>query len=538
MTPTPTWAFDESEIPDPNGRGERMVRFARILKHPKSPAPGGRLILTPWQERILRRIYGPSDEHGNRTVRLVYMLLPRGSRKTTLGAVMALGHAIGPMQIPGGQVVCAALDRTQARLAFDEAAEMIRLDPVILDAVRIRDTLSRIEHRRSRSVYSAISADGDAQLGKSPSFVLADELAAWRGFVLWNALKTGANKVDGSLVVIITTAAENPSGPGFELYRYARRVALGEVQDEAFLPILFEADPADAWDDEEVWHRVMPGLRFGFPDIRALRDDVRIARELPALRRAFETFHLNRWQDGAAAGWLEMAVWDAGAAPIDREVLAGRPCWIGVDLSRSYDLTAIVAAFRDEDDDGAYTLLCRAFLPEATLRKRAMESDTPWIRWRDEGHLTVTPGSVQDEDAIEAAILDLAEVYDVQEIACDPAFAGRMMSRLIAADLPVVEHPQKAAFMAPGVAEFERAAVARKLRHGGHPVLRWCVANVSPRVQETGLRTFSKVRSRSSIDLAQAAAMAIGRAAAAGAPVVDVWDAPDFDPSSVIMNWS
>lgn len=536
MTHTLDWAFSDEPIPDPLGRAELVVEFSRLLSHPKSSAPSGRLMLAPFQERILRAIYGPADEHGNRLVRTAYLFLPRGSRKTTLGAVMALAHAIGPEQLPGGQVVCAALDRSQARLAFDEAAEMVRLDERMLGAVRIRDTMSRIEHRRSRSSYVAISADGDAQLGKTPSFVLADELAAWRGFGLWSALKTGANKVAGSLVVIITTAGERPEGPGFELYKYARKVASGEIDDPSFLPVLFEADPADQWDDEAVWNRVMPGLRYGFPDVRALRDDVRMARELPAMRRAFETFHLNRWQDGAAAGWVDMAMFDEGGTPIDLDALAGRECWIGVDLSKSFDLTAIVACFRD--DDGGYTVVPFAFLPEATVKRRAVESDTPWRRWEREGSLIVTPGSVQDEDAIEAKILDLCATYDVREVAFDPAFAGRMMGRLIDAGAPVVEFGQRWKLISPAISEMQRAIVGRFFRHGGHPVLRWCISNVVPQVGDLGDVRFSKKRSADSIDLAVAAAMAVGRAATAEAPVTDIYDAPDFDPRSAVFSWS
>ncbi len=158
MTPTPTWAFDRSKIPDPQKRAARMLRFAGLLRHPRSSDLDKRLQLTPWQRRMIERIYGPSDADGNRLARTVFVLLPRGNRKTTLGAVLALGHTIGPEQVAGGQVISAASDRSQARIAFDEAAEMIRLDPVLLKAARIRDTKSRIEHAKSRARSTARSA--------------------------------------------------------------------------------------------------------------------------------------------------------------------------------------------------------------------------------------------------------------------------------------------------------------------------------------------------------------------------------------------
>ena len=82
----PTWVFDNSPIADPHGRGERAARFFRALRHPKSHAPKRAFELAPFWERIVRRIYGPSDESGNRLVRTVYIQIPRGARKTTIGA--------------------------------------------------------------------------------------------------------------------------------------------------------------------------------------------------------------------------------------------------------------------------------------------------------------------------------------------------------------------------------------------------------------------------------------------------------------------
>ena len=122
----PNWVFDDTPIPDPHGRAARMLQFADILRHPKADGPDKRPLKSKWQRRIIERIYGPSDESGKRQVKTVFALLPRGARKTTLASVLALGHTIGPEQRPGGQAVSAAADRTQARLAFDEAADMIR----------------------------------------------------------------------------------------------------------------------------------------------------------------------------------------------------------------------------------------------------------------------------------------------------------------------------------------------------------------------------------------------------------------------------
>lgn len=511
----PTWVFDDAAIPDPDGRAERMLRFADLLRHPKASGPDRRPLRSRWQRRIIERIYGPSTSDGQRQVSTVFALLPRGARKTTLASVLALGHTIGPEQRPGGQVVSAASDRTQARLAFDEAADMVRADERLLAATRIRDTKNRIEHRRSRGSYVAISADGDAQHGKTPSFVLADELHVWKGFSLWNALKTGASKTPGSLAVIITTAGERTEGVCWDLFQYALRCHNDPERDPSFLPILFQADPRAEWDDEDLWRQVNPGLEEGFPDLDELRSEARMARELPKLREAFKQTHLNVWADGSTAGWVEMAVYDEAAAPIDEAELQGRACWIAVDLSKSYDLTAIVVAFPDED--GGFTVLTYPFLPETAFKRRAQElPDVPWQQWRDEELLTVIPGDLIDDAVIEAKLRELCDRFDVQEIAFDPKFAAKTMANLIADDLPAVELAQRPLIMGPFYNELQKAVIGRRFRHGGHPVLRWCVQNAVPIYGDTGLPYLSKRKSTQAIDCVVAAAMAIGRAGAGG----------------------
>lgn len=533
MTLMPHWAFDDSIIADPHGRAREMLKFADILKHPKAEGPDRRPLKARWQRRIVERIYGPSDENGRRQVKTVFALLPRGARKTTLASVLALGHTMGPEQRPGGQIVSAASDRTQARLAYDEAMEMIRLDKRLQSAVRVRDTKNRIEHPRSRSTYVAISAEGDAQHGKTPSFVLADELHVWRGFSLWNALDTGTSKVPDSLKVIITTAGERTEGICFDLFQYALKVLENPERDPSFLPIIFQADPGAAWDDERLWHTVNPGLSDGFPDLEALRAEARLARQLPRQRAAFEQTHLNRWGDGSVAGWVEMEVYDEGAAPIDEELLEGSAATIAVDMSKSYDLTAVSVAFQDRD--GGFTVLTYPFLPETALKRRATETDVPWQEWADKELLTVIPGDLIDDDVIEAKIRELCDLYEVQEIAFDPKFAAKLMGRLADDGLPAVECPQRPLVMGPFYHELQKAIIGRKFRHGGHPILRWSVQNAVPIYGDTGLPYLSKKKSTQAIDPLVAAAMAIGRA---GGEVesVSAFDSVDFDPDLLLAS--
>ena len=88
MMTYPSWIDDDSQIEDTFGDGERAIRFLRNLRHPKSAAPGRAFQLDRWMERIIRRIYGPRHADGTRVVKTVFAMIPRGNRKTTLGAAL------------------------------------------------------------------------------------------------------------------------------------------------------------------------------------------------------------------------------------------------------------------------------------------------------------------------------------------------------------------------------------------------------------------------------------------------------------------
>jgi phage terminase large subunit-like protein len=170
------WIFDSTPLPDPHGKGERAVRFIKALRHPKSTLPKKQFQLDPWQERIVRRIYGDTLPNGQRRIKTVFMLIGRGNRKTTLAAAIELLHTVGPEREPRGLAVSIANDRDQARLTLDEMAGMIAAHPRLVEATRVQSTNNRITHEKSGAQYRAMSADAATAHGRTPNFAFVDEL--------------------------------------------------------------------------------------------------------------------------------------------------------------------------------------------------------------------------------------------------------------------------------------------------------------------------------------------------------------------------
>lgn len=515
----PAWIYDGSPIHDPLGHGDRAVRFLRALKHPASTLPGRKFQLYPWQERIIRAIYGPRDADGNRIVRDVFLLIGRGNRKTSLAAAMALLHLIGPERVPNGQAIFAAADRKQASIGFREAADIVRIVPSMTRATKIYDAFNSAKMIRSSldgSTLTAASSDGKAQHGTTPTFVLVDEIHAWRanGRELWQALQTGMAKRPGGLTVTATTAGRGREGLAAERYAYARKVALGEIIDPSFLPILFEMGEDDDWTDEAVWHRCNPGLADGFQDIGKLRIDAKRAENDLSAMYDFQQYHLCRWLGNSTAPLFNFEEYDARRFEDDDADLEALPCYLGIDYAQSGDLAAIVAAWRH--DDGQITIKPWFFVPSEGLDERARLEDLPYRAWTEAGHVIEVDGPVITPEAVADQVREICGTHDVQEAAYDPWQFRRMATELLGDGVPMLEMRQGPATMGPANGELIRAVNGRLIRHDGHPVLRQHFASVAAKVNDTGMVWMTKADpQRGHIDGAVAASMAVSRALAA-----------------------
>lgn len=514
----PEWIFDGSEIEDPFGKGEKAVQFLRALSHPKSE--DGKFDLPLFWERIVRRIYGPCFPDGRRQVKTVFIMLPRGARKTTMGAGLALLHTVGYERVPSGQVFVAGSAEEDARIAFDEAVSIVDETEWLQEKMKPTESTFVLEHKLSKAKFRALASAKRGKLGKTANFVLADELINWEGEIartMWAALRTSLNKTTGSLLIIITQAGRGQENLAYERLKYARRVQSGEIEDPRFLPVLFETEHDADWQDEDLWHFVNPGLADGYPDIDGLRTMANEAREQPAERDNFRQYHLNTWLDYSASPFVSMPIYDEGGktdivSNLETFEAEQTPCYLGVDLSKTTDLTAVVACWGDREN--GYAVHPWFYLPRDNLLKRGAREGVNYALWEEQGHITLTEGNVVDYHAVEAHIKELCARFNVREIAFDPALARNSINNLLDEGLPVVEFRQGWITMSPAINELERAILARQFQHGGHPILRWHFDNIAIREDSSGNRSFHKAKSKDHIDGAVAAAMAVARCAA------------------------
>lgn len=486
-----------------NGPG-RKVEIINKLTHTKGPFAGETFNLRPWQKRIIHQLFKIDRKTGKRARRMCLLMIPRKNGKTELIAALAIDGLLFDGEI-GAEVYSAAADKDQAALAFNVAAQMIRNDPDLAARCDILDSQKRIVDHKTGSFYRAISAEAYSKHGFNASRVLYDELHAAPSRELWDVLTSSTGARAQPLTVAISTAGYDRHSILYELYAHAKNVAENPALDPAFLPVIFEA-PKDAdWTDEKVWHAANPALG-DFRSLDEMRTACARAREIPAQENTFRRLYLNQWTEQASR-WITMTAWDACQTPIDRATLRGRRCFIGLDLSSTTDLTAAVAVFPDGDQ---FDVLAHFFIPAERIPQRVTRDRVPYDQWAKDGLLTATPGPAVDYDYVRNLLVDWDNEFDVRVVAYDPWNATDLVSRLEKQDgFTCAKVRQGFATLSAPSKSLESAIVSKRLRHDGHAVLRWNIANMSVESDAAGNIKPSKELSTERIDGGYALIMAI-----------------------------
>jgi phage terminase large subunit-like protein len=242
--------------------------------------------------------------------------------------------------------------------------------------------------------------------------------------------------------------------------------------------------------------------------------------KLPSLESTVRVFYLNQ-RVRAEAPFLSPGVYERNAGPVDVGLFADRRRQVfgGLDLSARTDLTA--AVFAVEDDSGDVHLMPIAWTPEDSLVERGLRDRAPYDAWVAQEFLKATPGQTVDYDFVAAALAEAAAPMWLVRLAYDRWRIDILRQALarIGVYLPLEPMGQGFKDMSPAIEAFEAMALAGKLRHGGHPVMRWCFANAVVARDPAGGRKLDKSKAYGRIDIAQAAVMAVGAMKCAAAPV-------------------
>ena len=509
-------------------RAEHMINFVqKHLRLYEGEYAGKPIELMDWQLSLFYRLFGwvRFSEDWNREVRRFRkcsLWLPKKSGKSPTISCVGLYLLCGDAE-PGNHVYSAAKDGKQAAIVHNHAIAMVQQSPALSQVCLVNRASKAITHEASRSTYAILSSEKQSAHGINAGGILIDETHVIDDLMAAILEWSTASRSE-PIHFEASTAGMNPDGYGKRQYDYGKSVEDGTIDDDGFLYVNYSA-PQDASDEdlgrEELWRQANPSWGVTIKQSE-FEQSYQRARRSVSEWNSFKAYRLNIWCD-AEVIWLKGEDWDKCKADFTADDLAGLPCVIGLDLSRTRDMTSAVAVFRIEDE---FYMLPYFWLPEETAKE--YDHRAPMLQWAKSEQLDLTPGNVVDYAYIEERIAELNEQFVIQEVVYDRTYAEELTQRLEDQHgIPRTIFKQTMMHFAAPTAEFERLVMAGKLRHNGHEVMSWQAKHtqVRPDVNNNKRPIKPGPNDYRKIDGVVAAIMALARTIAEDAePVLDFYE--------------
>lgn len=471
---------------------------------------GQKVTLREWQRDVIHGIY-------DTPTRRAIISFGRKNGKTALSAFLLLYHLCSKHSRYNSQLYSAAQSRDQAALLFSLAAKVVRMSPELSGAVRIHDSGKMLACPERGTSYEALSADAKVNFGKSPVFLVHDELGQVRGprSELYEALETATGAQDEPLSIVISTQAPTNDALLSTLIDDAKTGADPKVK----LFLFTAPETLDPFSDEAI--RAANPAFGDFLNEVEVRDQAESARRMPAREQAYRNLVLNQ-RINMHSPFIARAVWESCAGGTDEGVFHGR-VYAGLDLSGRNDLTAFVAVAQDGD---TWHVRPEFWCPETGLEDRARRDRAPYDLWARQGYVQATPGASVDFAFVAQRLAEYASECESLCVAFDRwridyliqalgqlGVPYTVLEKLEAQPVPdglvLVRHGQGFKDMPPALDALEAELMNGRVRHGGHPVLTWCAANAVAERNATGERKLEKSKSTGRIDGIVALAMAM-----------------------------
>lgn len=478
----------------------------------------------PWEAFVIGSLFGWKGADGYRRFRVAYIETGKGSGKSPLAAGIGL-YGLTADDEARAEIYAAATKKDQAMVLFRDAVAMVDQSPILFDRIDKSgrgEKVWNLAYSKANSFFRPISAD-DGQSGPRPHIALLDEIHEHKTRMMVEMMRAGTKSRRQALIFMITNSGTNKQSVCWDYHEYGAKVcAAGAVGagpgdghfDDSFFALICGLDEVDdPFKDESCWPKANPSLEYGIPGLKYLREQVTQARGMPAKESTVRRLNFCQWVESESP-WISADVWmGCKGDSVPDELLYGRRCWGGLDLSSTQDLTALVLVFEPTDADPVWRVRCWFWLPGDGLHDKAEKDQVPYIAWRDAGYLEALPGRAINKLAVLHRLHELSGLFDIQNVAYD---RWRIEDLKSLSDNEGLSLPSLVAFgqgfkdMAPAIDELERWLLNSQFRHDGNPVMTWCAANAITTEDPAGNRKIAKDRATGRVDGIVALVMAMG----------------------------
>jgi phage terminase large subunit-like protein len=517
-----------------NEKAEAGIWFIEHnVRHVKGDLAGQLIKLEPWQIFGFAQLFGwqRRDDKGRdvRVIREVYWQVPKKNGKTLI-AVGGLTYAMYSGEELGADCYCVASDYDQAQYAAGPFAEAVKKSPALYSRSKIylgkANTVKGVTYKYTVDGMPfenkmIVQTKNAAKIeGSNPYFVLNDELHAQENMDQYDNFKSAQVERAQPIMFNISTAGKGSSSVGMRVYKECTDVLMND-DDDSRLVLIYEPNKGYDWTDEAVWRMVNPNVDVSIT-MDALRMEFNQAKRSAQGKATFLSKHLDVFVNSNDTYFDQNEV-ESILRPDEMGDLNGEQAWLGLDLSKTTDLTCVSLNFPTYNDNGKAILKVkqRYFIPYENIEYRERQDNVPYQELSERGFVEFCDGKMIDQDQILNYIRDLMGKYDIQQLNYDPAMAQRLIEQCENLGLDCVSVPQYPSVMNNVVDDIERLIYEKRLITD-NPLLVYCLANMTVITNVGGLKSPSKKYSKKKID--GAAAMMIGHKA-----TIDQMDDIDAD---------
>jgi len=387
------------------------------------------LLLELYEKAALSALFGIVDANGLRQFREVFWVTARKSGKSLDAA--AISRYIWKNEGFGTKVFNIAPKLEQADIVYQNIWTMTQLDPEYIakkEKQGERDSSKRkvnpedptLERHRMTDLYipatnatvKKIAFSAKKSDGFNPSICVCDEVAAWdaeKGLKQYEVIKSGTGAREEPIVLSITTAGYINDGIYDELMKRATRFLKGESKERRLLPIIYQIDDISKWNDINELYKANPKLGVSV-SVDFMLEEIAIAEGSLSKRSEFLCKYCNIKQNSSQA-WLDAeTIEKTVCAPYSLEDFHDTYCVMGIDLSRTTDLTAAVVVVEKE---GVLYTFARFYLPSEKIDEATARDGLPYRSFIQRGLLFPSGENFIDYHDVEDWIYELIRDYHI-----------------------------------------------------------------------------------------------------------------------------
>lgn len=491
---THTFIFDEK-------RGNLPIEFIELFcKHSKGKWAGQPVKLELFQKAFIQALFGFIDKDtGIRKYKKGALFIGRKNGKSTMDSGLA-NYMLTKDGEGGAEIYSVATKKDQAKVVWEEAKRMIKKSPAL--AMRTRCLVNGIFYDETESFLKALASDSNSLDGLNAHFVICDEVHAWKDKNLLDVMYDSMSAREQPMLLETSTMGTVRESVFDNEYEYFSDIIAGyegksQVVDETVLPVIYELDSPDEWQDEKKWYKANPGLGT-IKNIKDIRDKVNRAKNnmVELTNLLCKDFNVRQNDQDK---WISFDTAN-NEETFEMEEIYDNYAIAGVDLSSTTDLTCATLLIVKKDKK---YVLQQYFIASDRLEFKIKDDKIPYDKWEKRGLVTVCEGAKVDYSKVTEWFLNMKNEYEIAPlyIGYDPWNSNYWVDEMKDEGFEMIEVRQGAKTMSNPMKQLEADLIEKKVNYNNNPVLKWCLCNTAvKRDDNDNIRPVKGQKQRARID--------------------------------------